>query len=358
MPSFDASSISSVAIHHVGNKTTGEGLILSQRAILPDDALQNILATFLLSSFKGEEYYQLFDEQSLDANPIFPIARRLFDNPALLHEESCAIARLLFDATAHPNIKPGDLFVVYFKDCQLGGETLDAIGIFKSENREAFLRINRDDESWSRLQDDPTASADFSVDILHGISTSKLDKGALIFNSDADQGFILSVVDNTNRGADAIYWKDDFLHVRQRQDAFFNTHQAMQLYKEFVSKELPQQFEVSKADQADLLNKSVQFFKQNDNFEIDDFERDVLQQPEVIDSFRQYRDDFSKRNDLQLPDSFGISDGAVKQQSRSYKSVIKLDKNFHIYVHGDRKLIEQGEDEKGKFYKVYYEEES
>ena len=56
-------------------------------------------------------------------------------------------------------------------------------------------------------------------------------------------------------------------------------------------------------------------------------------------------------------DSFYISDKAVKKQARSFKSVIKLDKNFHIYVHGNRSLIEQGEDEKGRFYKVYYNEE-
>nr|AMP55557.1 hypothetical protein [uncultured bacterium] len=53
-----------------------------------------------------------------------------------------------------------------------------------------------------------------------------------------------------------------------------------------------------------------------------------------------------------------MNESAVKKQARNYKSVIKLDKNFHIYVHGDRRLIEQGEDEKGKFYKVYYKEES
>ena len=43
-------------------------------------------------------------------------------------------------------------------------------------------------------------------------------------------------------------------------------------------------------------------------------------------------------------DTFYISDAAVKKQSRSFKSVIKLDKNFHIYVH-----VEQGEDEKGRY---------
>ena len=46
------------------------------------------------------------------------------------------------------------------------------------------------------------------------------------------------------------------------------------------------------------------------------------------------------------------------RRSRRSKSVIKLDKNFHIYVHGNRELIEQGEDEKGKYYKVYFKEES
>ena len=50
---------------------------------------------------------------------------------------------------------------------------------------------------------------------------------------------------------------------------------------------------------------------------------------------------------------------AVKKQARSIKSIIKLDKNFHIYVHGSRELIEQGVDEEGrKFYKIYYKEES
>lgn len=38
------------------------------------------------------------------------------------------------------------------------------------------------------------------------------------------------------------------------------------------------------------------------------------------------------------------------------KSVIKLDKNFHIYIHGRRDKIQEGEDGKGKFIKLYYDE--
>jgi hypothetical protein len=38
------------------------------------------------------------------------------------------------------------------------------------------------------------------------------------------------------------------------------------------------------------------------------------------------------------------------------KQVVKLDKNFHIYIHGDKKNIEEGSDDKGKFIKLYYNE--
>ena len=49
----------------------------------------------------------------------------------------------------------------------------------------------------------------------------------------------------------------------------------------------------------------------------------------------------------------------MKKQARAFKSVLKLDKNFHIYIHGDRNMIEQGIDNDGrKFYKIYYQEEN
>ena len=61
---------------------------------------------------------------------------------------------------------------------------------------------------------------------------------------------------------------------------------------------------------------------------------------------------------LDIADNFTISDSAVIKQSRVLKSVIKLDKNFDIHVHGNSNLIEQGSDNKGKYYKIYYQKES
>jgi hypothetical protein len=63
---------------------------------------------------------------------------------------------------------------------------------------------------------------------------------------------------------------------------------------------------------------------------------------------------------MPIADSFDISGAAVKKQARVYKSVLKLDKNFHIYIHGNKDLIEKGFDD-GRdmnYYKVYFREEN
>jgi hypothetical protein len=54
----------------------------------------------------------------------------------------------------------------------------------------------------------------FEIESEKGVNINKLDKGCLIFNTEKEKGYIVAVVDNTNKGADAQYWVDDFLHVQ------------------------------------------------------------------------------------------------------------------------------------------------
>jgi hypothetical protein len=105
------------------------------------------------------------------------------------------------------------------------------------------------------------------------------------------------------------------------------------------------------------LNKSIKFFKEKDNFNLEEFTNEVIAQPDVIEKFHQYKTEYAKEYDMEFSDNFTISESAVKKQSRIFKSVIKLDKNFHIYIHGDREKIQLCEDEKGKFYKIYFDRE-
>jgi len=37
-----------------------------------------------------------------------------------------------------------------------------------------------------------------------------------------------------------------------------------------------------------------------------------------------------------------------------FKSIFKLDKNFHVYVHGNRNNMQVEKDEKGTYLKLYF----
>jgi len=45
----------------------------------------------------------------------------------------------------------------------------------------------------------------------------------------------------------------------------------------------------------------------------------------------------------------------IDDLKKGQKKVLKLDKNFHVYIHGDISKIEVLEDKKGKFLKIYFD---
>ena len=340
----EKSALKYVIVHIVGNKSFNENVIYSASETILDEDLVGVLNMYYLQSFKTEEYYQLYHESDLVLNEVYTYVSKIFDEPEQLYEQSVNLAKHLYEQSTHPKIKGGEFYTVYFKDCILDGETLDAVGLFKSENKDTFLKVLRENGS-------------FNLESDKGINIRKLDKGCLIFNKDRENGYVVAVVDNTNKGVEAQYWIDDFLHVRQRKDEYTNTQNFMALAKNFVTKELPKEFEVSKADQIDLLNKSLHFFKEKEIFNINDFAHEVIAQPEVIERFHQYKQEYEDQSDIVIDNQFEISESACKKQQRSYKRVINLDKKIQIVIAGNRQNVEQGEDDRGKFYKVYYKDE-
>lgn len=341
---FDYTHILSLAIHQIGNKINNEPLVYSQSVASISEAIQENLIEFFLSQFKTEEYYQLYHDVALSLNEVFVYVSQIFDTKETIYDQSVNLAKHLYDQSTHPKIKGGEFYTVYFKDCIVDGDTVDAVGLFKSENKDTFLKVLRED-------------GNFNLESEQGINIKKLDKGCLIFNKERENGYIVAVVDNTNKGIEAQYWIDDFLHIRQRKDEYANTQNVMAMAKNFVTKELPKEFEVSKADQIDLLNKSLKFFKEKDTFDIEDFAHEVIEQPEVIESFHNFKRNYESENDITIDDTFTISNHAFKKQQRSYKRIINLDKKIQIIINGNRQNVEQGEDERGKYYKVYYSEE-
>ena len=336
--------LNNIVIHYVGNKTQEEGVIESASTALLQHELRDKIGDSLISLFKLESLCCFFLYFNINLNEVYIYVSMLFDNPERIIEISKYLVRHLYVRSDHPKIKGGEFYTAYFKDCIVDGEMVDAVGLFKSENKDTFLKVMRERDN-------------FNLESEQGINIKKLDKGCLIFNKDRENGYVVAVVDNTNRGVDAQYWIDDFLHVRQRKDEYANTENVMAMAKQFITKELPKEFEVPKADQIDLLNRSLQFFKEKDTFDIEDFANEVIEQPEVIESFKSYKKNYEEEHATEIDDSFTISQHAFKKQQRSYKRIIRLDKKIQIIIDGNRDHIEQGEDEKGKYYKVYYSTE-
>ncbi|CAI9430132.1 37-kD nucleoid-associated bacterial protein [Candidatus Ornithobacterium hominis] len=334
-----------LSVHYVGNKHKDESLILSDTPILHEEELFSQLSAFFLKPFKREELFHLFHENSLEFNEVHQIAKAIFSEPEKLHLYARDLATHLYQNCAHPKIKGGEFFVAYFPKASILGEDCAAIGLFKTENKETFFQVENQEH-------------DFNVSVQKGIYFNKLDKACLIYNTQEENGFLTEVVDKTNQNMEALYWVDDFLQVRPCENSYFSTESTMTLYKNFVDERLPEEFDVNKIDQADLLNKSMDFFNENEAFESKLFHQQVLQQPELIESFEAYKLEYESDRNITLQENFGIHPSAVKKQKRVYKSVIKLDKNFHIYVHGDRSKIIKDEDSQGKFYKIYFQEEN
>ncbi|HVD97783.1 MAG TPA: nucleoid-associated protein [Cytophagaceae bacterium] len=347
MINTETSIVNNLVVHYIGNKHDEEGMILAKSALsIEDNAVESLLMKYLLSPFKKNEFYHLTNEGDLNLNPIYSVASKIFADPGAFFLQSVNVAKHLYEQSTHPMVKGGELYMIYLQGCIVNDEPADAIGIFKSETKEIYLKV--------------AATADnFEISSDQGININKLDKGCLIFNLDEEKGYRVCSVDVTNKGEEARYWKNDFLNLRAREDSFYHTQNYMQLCKDFIDEKLKEEFEISKTDEIDLLNRSANFFKEREEFNLNDFKQEVIQQPEVIDAFRQYKESYQQDHDVVIADEFNISHNAVKNSSRIFKSILKLDKNFSIYIHGKKEYITKGYDEeKGmNFYQFFYREE-
>ncbi|MDW7690570.1 nucleoid-associated protein [Flammeovirgaceae bacterium SG7u.111] len=349
MPSFENLSFGELVVHFVGNKTHEEYLSLSERAVNLAPEVEELLKHFFLTPFKTETYYHFDLEKAEGRNSVFELVKRLFDNESDLVPISRAIAELLYEESTHPKIKGGEFYVVYFKDCIVEDEIADAIGLFKSENKETFIKVYETDNS-------------FDVSGEEGININKLDKGCLIFNTEQEHGYKVSIVDNLNKGAEAQYWLDAFLKVKLRDENFYHTQNYMNMCLEFVDEVLTEEKGVDKLSKVAIKNDSAKYFKEKEDFSEEEFVVEVIQQPEIIEAFKEYKEEYKERPErAEQPvfEEFNISPNAVKSTNKFFKSVLKLDKNFHVYIHGNKENVEQGfDEEKGmKYYKLFYNEE-
>lgn len=334
--------IQSIGLHKVGNKYMDEPLELSTELINLDDYIKNILVNYFLSKFNFFELFSLSHQIDVKYNEIFSISQEIFSKGSISVVETVNLAKHLYEQSTHPKIKGGEFYIVYFKDFVVNDKNVDAIGLFKSENKDTFLKI------YSRGEN-------FEIESESGININKLDKGCLIFNTEKEDGYIVAIVDNTNKGSEAKYWTDDFLHVRPRKDSFNQTQNMLSLCKSFVS-QLPS--DNGKVEKATYMNRSVEALKE-ESVNIDTFAEQVFETPELVSEFKQYKETYQKERDIEIDDTFATASTAIKRRATGSMTTIKLDKNFDINIHGGEQYIVRGYDEERGmyYYQLFFKEE-
>lgn len=344
MISYEDAVLERIAVHFVGNKIQEESLDISDGELRLDPVVNPLLKKYFTRFFKDAPFYCFRHETGLEFNECYSFVKEIFQAPESLYINSVKLAKHLFSVTDHPNIKSGEFYAVWFDHVYVGDEVCQAVGLFKSENKETFLKVFPENKN-------------YIVEQEQGVNINKLDKGCLIFNLEAEDGFRVMVTDNTNKNGEAQYWIDKFLKVGPRQDNYYQTQNYMTMCRDFAMEVFP---DASMADKLALANDSAQYFRKSEVFDKAEFYEKTLQSPEIIEAFEEYKTRYQEERDLQLVDEFDVAPAAVKKLKQVFKSVIKLDKNFHIYVHGNRDLIRKGYDEESRmhFYQIFFKEES
>ena len=344
MISFNNAVLDQLIVHTISGKGDQKQIMLSESTVRIDKDLSGVLRAYFLDKFKSEDQqYRFFHEFDLKMSEMFEFCNLLFNGDSDFTEISQAIANFLYSKSASATIKSGEIYIAKLENIVFEDESVNAIGVFKSENKDTFLRVFPHGDG-------------YDIQSQKGINIKKLDKGAIIFNTQAADGYRLLVVDQTNKKEQAKYWIDDFLKVQPVEDEFYQTGQILEVFRQINGS--PQE-DFDGQERLELISSSVDYLEQNEFFDNKDFYKEVLHDEKRKRLFEKvYEEQNGELPDKQM--AFDVSKKAVRKSKRYIRSVIKLDNSFHVYVHANRDRIERGFDEQKQlnFYKLFFNDES
>ncbi len=341
--------IEELYLHQVGNKNKNEALVLSDSQQELNDESNALLKQFFTKQFmqKEENYFHFEHETDLEFHSLYNAVSNIFDAPHNLGGASKEIAKLLYAASDHQHIKSGELFVTYFTNVVIDNEKVEAIGIFKSELKNPFLKFNAQGNQVQMLLDE-------------GVDLNKLDKGALIFNTEKEAGYRILSVDSNRY--DTKYWLEEFLAVAPFEDAIFQTKKYLKFCQDFAKDVvLPAE---DKKEEVLFMNRSMNFFAKNDQFEESNFINEVIENPDLVPEFRHYKESQAPKYKIEDLTTFPIANNAVTAARKKVKNLIALDTNVQLkldFINPESadKFLEKGWDEERQmyYYLVYFNKE-
>lgn len=329
--------IKAATIQIVGNKTRGEGL--SSASSLADvSGSSDFLNKLIEKSFTMDDLKCFSYIESVELNPVYQFASKIFDDNEAFLKQSVNMATYLYDQSVHPNIRSGELYVLLL-ECEYKKNAIEAIAILKSEKKDPFLATDND-------------GREISVKTIYGTGMKGLDKGCLILNVDKENGYIVGTVDNTNNGGDAQYWTDSFLHVSDCDDDYHQTVKLMDMCKGFVK----QQYVISDIERAIAAKRTADVFATGDTIQVDALADIICQDEKQKQEFTAFRESFEQQNGGFAAEVNLVKKAALRKPVNKM-TTLKLGLDFEVKVLNPEAKIEGGVDKKSgkKYYTLYYE---
>ena len=342
------SSIAQFIIHKVGNKFNSTKNKFSEHNIELDESCYDLMQSFLLRPFTSiSESYRFNHHSNIELNEIHSYAKQIFEDNSLFNDLSQHIVTHLYEQSSSPQIKTGDVIITLFDNILYGEIFCQGIGIYKVENKAEFFQTYFEENA-------------YDVFVQQGIKTGKVDKGCLILNTADNEGNIVFSVDNNTY--DTQYWIKHFLNIKFPDDYNQHTKNYLELCNDFSKEVMKTQF--GGHEQNTFIAKAVDYFKENDTVNVENFKEDIFDEDEHINLFEDFKKNYETDNNVVIRNQFDVSELVLKKQKQKLKSDIKLDTNIQIKIDVDApdaadEYLERGYDEekKMKFYKVYFNEE-
>lgn len=328
------SKLSRYAIHYVGN-ANNDTVRLSD-TIFTDMSMELEAAwtTVAFQKFEQLDEYRFTHASDIHMNEMYAYATEIFRNESEFLAQSQHIATHLHNASQHPNIKSGELFIGLFDNCTWVDRTVRVLAIMKIDEKDTFIDVKQ-------------ADGVLAIQDVEGISLKRVNNTALIvdFGNDTPSVFI-----RTKKKDDVVYWTERFLHVNVADESYHKTTEALQACKKFITKE-----DFTNTEKLTYLAKTLEYFEKEESFLPTTYVEEVFEAPNEAQ-----RDTLLT---MIAPLATDISLMAVEKVQKSYKRKIKLDDHIEIHVamrdaSDVEKYIESGIDEQGrKYYKVFFDEE-
>ena len=338
--SFIDTSLTHLMIHGIGNKCLDETLVLSSQRVKLNELTACKLLDNLLRKMPHEAPYHFSHDIDLSYNEMFAFSQKVFENADIFESMSKNIAKHLFNQGVTKKIPSGIVYIAYLQGVLVDEKEIDAIGVFKSEKIDTFLKVNYEDGKYS-------------------LSSEKgmgcIDKGCLIINADSENGYLISLL-NTKKKRDTKYWNEDFLGVRLRNDDNNKTSQVVELCGSFITKNEA----ITKTDKAGMIDRILSAMAVEDT-SLEKIADSVFEDRNVRLQFMAYQQAQSYINESNLKNNFAPNIEAVEKKVRKFrnKTKLKLDENFEVLIKGGEENIIKGYDEEKRlsYYKLYFREE-